>query len=93
MNSLSSTCKKYCTAHSPTFPSLHLRFAGSIPGGVDGFFLERKNPESDFLRKESKAIGPVLDLWHVKKPQAEIRASEQNLSEFSRSMSEATLMT
>ena len=35
----------------------------------------------------------VVDLRHVKEPQAEIRASEQNLSDFSRSMSEATLMT
>ena len=35
----------------------------------------------------------VVDLRHVKEPQAEIRASEQNLSDFSHSMSEATLMT
>ena len=35
----------------------------------------------------------VVDLRHVKEPQAEIRASEQNLWDFSRSMSEATLMT
>ena len=34
-------------------------FAGSIPAGVDGFFSERKNPEYDFLRKGSKAAGPV----------------------------------
>ena len=34
----------------------------------------------------------VVDLRHVKEPQAEIRASKQNLSDFSRSMSEATLM-
>ena len=33
------------------------------------------------------------DLRHVKEPQIEIRASEQNFSDFSRSMSEATLMT
>ena len=33
-----------------------------------------------------------VDLRRVKHPQAEIRASEQNLSVFSRSMSEATLM-
>ena len=59
------------------------------PAGVDGFFSERKNPEYDFLRKESKAVG----LRHLKEPQAEIRASEQNLSDSSRSMSEATLMT
>ena len=35
----------------------------------------------------------VVDLRHGKEPQAEIRASEQNLSDFSRSMSEATLKT
>ena len=56
-------------------------------------FSERKNPECDFLRKGSKAVGPVIDLWHVKEPQAKIRASEQNSSAFSCSMSEVTLMT
>ena len=34
----------------------------------------------------------IVDLRHVKEPQAEIRASEQNLSDFSRSI-KATLMT
>ena len=34
-----------------------------------------------------------LENEYVKEPQAEIRASEQNLSDFSRSMSKATLMT
>ena len=67
------------------------RFAGSIPAGVDGIFSELKNPEYDFLRKGSKA-SRVVDLRHIKE-QAEIRASEQNLSDFSRSMSEAMLMT
>ena len=52
-------------------------------------FSERKNPEYDFLRKGSKAVGPRI----VEEPQDEIRASEQNLSDFSRSMSKATLMT
>ena len=68
-----------------SYSPLDSRFAGSIPPGVDGFFSERKNPEYDFLRKGSK------DLEQVKESQAEIRASEQNLSDFSRSMSEATL--
>ena len=32
------------------------------PGQVRWIFLERKNPEYDFLRKGSKAVGPrVLD--------------------------------
>ena len=52
-------------------------------------FSERKNPEYDFLRKRIEAV----ELWHVKETPAEIRTSEQNLSVFSRSMSEATLMT
>ena len=59
----------------------------SQPGSMD--FSERKNREYDFLRKGSK----VVDLRHVKESQTEIRASEQNLSDFSLSMSEATLMT
>ena len=29
---------------------------------------------------------PVVDLWHIKEPQAEVRASEQNLSGFSSSL-------
>ena len=33
------------------------RFAGSNPATVDGFSSERKNPEYDFLRKGSKAVG------------------------------------
>ena len=27
--------------------------------GFNGFFSERKNPEYDFLRKGSKAVGPM----------------------------------
>ena len=54
---------------------------GFDPGRGRWIFSQRKNPEYD------------VDLRHVKEPQAEIRASEQNLSDFSRSMSEATLMT
>ena len=76
------------------YSPLDQKFAGSIPAGVDEFFSERKNREYDFLRKGRIAVGPyVVDLRHVKEHQAEIRASEQNLSDFSRSMSEETLMT
>ena len=39
--------------------TLDPRFAGSIPAGVDGIFSERKTPEYYFLRKGSKAVGPV----------------------------------
>ena len=54
-------------------------------------FSERKNPEYNFLRKGIKAVGDrrgsrVVDLRHVIEPRAEIRASEQNLSDFSRSL-------
>ena len=42
-------------SYSPLDP----RFAGSIPARVDGYFSERKNPDYDFLRKGSKALGPV----------------------------------
>ena len=42
-------------SYSPLDP----RFAGSNTAGVDGFFSERKDPVYDFLRKESKAVGPV----------------------------------
>ena len=43
--------------------------------------------------REVKAGSRDVDLRQVKEPQAEIRTFEQNLSDFSRSMSEATLMT
>ena len=71
---------------SPESP-IPARFAGPNPAGVDGFFSERKISEYDFLRKGSKSVGPVsVDLRHVKEPQTEIGASEQNLSDFSRSL-------
>ena len=67
---------------------------GFDPNRGRWIFSERKNPEYDVFRKGSKPLGPVcVDLRHVKEPQTEIRASDQNLSAFSRSMSEATLMT
>ena len=60
---------------------------GFDPGQGRCIFSEHKNPEYDFLWKGSKAMGPMsLDLRYIKEPQAEIRASEQNLSDFSRSM-------
>ena len=43
--------------------------------------------------REVKPWVRVVDLRHVKEPQAEIRASEKNLSDFSRSLLKATLMT
>ena len=77
-------------SYSPLDP----RFAGSIPAGVDEFFQSVKILSMTFPSERKQSRGTrVVDLRHVKDPQAEIRASEQNLSDFSRSMSEATLMT
>ena len=42
-------------SYSPLDP----RFADSNPAEVDGFFSKCKNPKYDFLRKGSKAVGPV----------------------------------
>ena len=36
---------------------------GSNSAEVDGFFSERKNHEYDFLRKGSKAVGPVSYIY------------------------------
>ena len=35
------------------------KFAGSSPAEAGGF-LERKNPQHAFLRRGSKAVGPML---------------------------------
>ena len=70
-----------------SYSPLDLRFVGSNPVGIDEFFQNVKNLEYDYLRKGSKGLGSrVIDLRHVKEPQAEIRDSEQNLSHFSRSL-------
>ena len=76
-------------SHSPLNP----RFADSITAGVDGFFQSVKILSMTSFGREVKRRSRVVDLRHVKEPQAEIGASDQNLSEFSRSMSEATLVT
>ena len=76
-----------------SYSPLDSRFAGSIPAGVDGFFQSVKILSMTSFGKEVNRGSRVVDLRHVKETQAEIRASEQNLSDFSRSMSEATLMT
>ena len=62
-----------------SYSPLDARFAGSILAGVDGFFQSVK-----ILSMTS--FGREVKLWHIKEPQAEIRASEQNLSDFSRSL-------
>ena len=50
---------------------------GFKPGRGRWIFSERKNPEYYFLRKPWV---PCVDFRLVKGPQAEIRASEKNLS-------------
>ena len=64
----------------------------SIESEVRGFkpdrgrwiFSQRKNPEYDFLRKGDKAVGRRFT--ELERTSGEIRASEQNLSDFSRSL-------
>ena len=74
----------YAHLHAP-------RFVGSIPAGVDGFLQSIKIMSMSSFGREVKLW--VVDLRYVKEPQAEIRISEKNLSDISRCMSEATLMT
>ena len=64
----------------------HNQFAGSNPIGVDGLFHSLKIPSMTSFGKKEKQWSRVVDLRHVKEPQAEIRASEKNLLNFSRSM-------
>ena len=65
MGSPNSSCMMKSTpvvqwlSYSPLDP----RFTGSIPAGVNRFFSERKNPEYDFLQKESKAVGPMSYIY------------------------------
>ena len=65
---------------------------GFKPGRGRWFFSERKNPVYNFLRREVKPWVPCRRFPARKKPEAEIRAFKHNLSDFSRSMSKATLM-
>ena len=59
-------------SYSPKDP----RFAGSILAGFDGFFQSVKIVSRTSFGSEVKPW--VVDLRHVKDPQAEIRAAEQN---------------
>ena len=49
-------------------------------------FSERKSPEYDLLWKGSKAVGHVRRFTARKRTSSRIRASEQNLSNVSRSL-------
>ena len=59
--------------------SLDSRFSGSNPAEVDGFFQSLKILSMIWFGGEVKPLVPCLRFTHVKEPQAEIRASEQNL--------------
>ena len=61
------------------------------PGSMD-FFQRVKILSMTSFGREVKPWFPVVDLRHAKEPQAEIRAPEQNLSDFSSSTEKATLM-
>ena len=73
--------------------ALDPRFGGSHPAGVDRYFQRLKILSMTSFGREVKPCVPCRRFTAREKPQAETRASEQNLSAFSRSMSEATLMT
>ena len=59
--------------------------ARTRPGMMD-FFQNVKILSMTSFGREVKPWARVVDLRHVKEPQAEIRAFEQNLSDFSRSL-------
>ena len=80
--SLKSTPVVLWLSYSP----LDLRFAGSNPAGVDGFFQSIKILSMTSFGREVQHGFHVIDLRHVKEPQAKTTASEQNLSDFSRSL-------
>ena len=59
-NSSSSVYSAQGQVVDPGGPVVIIPASGLIPAGVDAFFFsERKNCEYDFLRKGSKAVGPV----------------------------------
>ena len=66
---------------------------GSIPAGIDGFFQSVKILSMTSFGRSVKPWVPCRRFTDVKEPQAEITATEHNLSTFSRSMLKATLMT
>ena len=65
-----------------SYSPLHPRFADSNPAGVDEFFQSVKILSMTSFRREVKLWVRVVDLWHVKEPQAEIRAFKQNFRLF-----------
>ena len=58
------------------------RFTGSNPAGIDGFFQRVQIFSMTYFGREVKPWSRVVDLRHVKEPQSEIRASEQNCRPF-----------
>ena len=66
---------------------------GFDPSRIDWFCQILKILSMTSFGREVKPWDPCRTFTARKWPQAEIRASEQNLSDFSRSMSQATLTT
>ena len=62
------------------------RYAGSNPGDVDGIFQGIKILSMTSFGREVKPWFLCHRFTACKKPQVEIRASEQNLSDFSHSL-------
>ena len=62
---------------------------GFKPVRVGGFFQSIKILSMTSFGREVKPWVRIVDLRHLKEPPAEIRASEQNLSDFSRSITES----
>ena len=69
-------------SNSPLDP----KFTGSNSAGVSVFFQSVKFLGMTSFGREVKPGARVVDLRHIKEPQAEIRASEQNMSDFSLSL-------
>ena len=69
-----------------SYSTLDPRFTGSIPARVDGLFQSIKILSMTSFGREVSRWSCVIDLRHIKEPQAEIGASEQNLSASSRSI-------
>ena len=61
-------------------------FAGSNPARVDGFFQNVKILSMTSFGREVKMWMPCRRFRHVEEPPAKIRASKQNVSDFSRSL-------
>ena len=76
-----------------SYSPLDLRFVGSNPAGVNGFFQSVKILSVTSFGREVKPWVLCHRFMARKRTSSEIRAFEQNLSDFSFSMYKAMLMT